>query len=61
LQLPAEIKITTKLSGKLKISLLDSNQKLSSKPVDGGIIITIPKNLRAELEKKEAVVFKIVK
>jgi alpha-L-fucosidase len=60
-ELPAEIKITTKLTGKLKISLLDSNQKLSSKPVDGGIVVTIPKKLRAELAKKEAVVVKIAK
>jgi alpha-L-fucosidase len=60
-ELPAEIKITTKLTGKLKISLLDSNQKLSSKPVDGGFLVTIPKKLRAELAKKEAVVVKIAK
>jgi alpha-L-fucosidase len=59
-ELPSEIKITTKLTGKLKISLLDSNQKLKSKPVDGGIVVTIPKQLRAELAKKEAVVVKIV-
>jgi alpha-L-fucosidase len=60
-ELPSEIKITTKLTGRLKISLLDSNQKLNSKPVDGGIMVTIPKNRRAELAKKEAVVVKIVK
>ncbi len=60
-ELPAEIKITTKLTGKLKISLLDSNQKLSSKRVDGGVVVTIPKTIKAELAKKEAVVVKIVK
>lgn len=60
-ELPAEIKITTKLTGKLKASLLASDQKLKYKPVDGGIVVTIPKQLRAELAKKEAVVVKIVK
>jgi len=54
-------KITTQLTGKQKASLLASNQKLKYKPVEGGIVVTIPKQLRAELVKKEAVVVKIVK
>jgi hypothetical protein len=45
----------------LKISLLDSNQKLSCKRVDGDVVVKIPEKLRAELAKKEAVVVKIVK
>jgi alpha-L-fucosidase len=60
-ELPAEIKINTKLTGKLKASLLASDQKLKYKPVEGGIVVTIPKQLRTELAKKEAVVVKIVK
>jgi len=41
--------------------MLDSNQKLSCKSVDGGVVVKIPEKLRAELAKKEAVVVKIVK
>jgi len=40
--------------------LLASKQKLSIKTVDGGISISIPKNLRAELAQKEAVVIRLV-
>ena len=58
-ELPSEITVKTKLTGKLKVSLLESKQKLSFKPVEGGIKVTIPKNLKAELAKKEAVVIKI--
>ena len=58
-QLPSEIMIKTNLKGKLKASLLAPKQKLSFKTVDGGITISIPKNLRAELAKKESTVIKI--
>ena len=58
-ELPAEITIKTKLSGKLKANLIASNQKLSSKTSVGGIKITIPPNLRSSLAKQEAVVIKI--
>lgn len=58
-ELPAEIIVTTKLTGKLKVTLLESNRKLNCKTIDGGLIVTIPQNLRTELAKKEAVVIKI--
>jgi len=59
-ELPSEITITTNLKGKLEASFLTSKQKLSIKTVDGGISISIPKNLRAELAQKEAVVIRLV-
>jgi alpha-L-fucosidase len=58
-ELPSEIIVKMNLAGKLKVSLLASKQKLSSKSLDGGIKITIPQNLRATLAKQEAVVIKI--
>jgi len=60
-ELPAEISVKTNLTGKLKVSLLETNQKLSSKICKGGVLITIPPKLRLELAKKEAVVIKIFK
>jgi len=59
-ELPSEIFVQTNLKGKLKASLLASKQKLSIKPVDGGIKISIPKSLRSLLVKQEAVVIKLV-
>jgi alpha-L-fucosidase len=58
-ELPAEITVKTNLKGKLKASLLASKQKLSIKTVDGGITVSIPKNLRSELAKQEATVITI--
>jgi alpha-L-fucosidase len=58
-EIPSEIIVKTKLTGKLKVTLVESKQKLSLKPVDGGIKIAIPQKLRAELAKKEAVVIKV--
>jgi len=58
-KLPAEIKINTQFTGRLKVTLLSSNQKLGYKPADHGIKITIPQNLRAKLAKQEAVVIKV--
>lgn len=60
-ELPSEISIKTKLTGKLKATLLASNQRLSSKASDQGIQISIPQNLRSALAKHEAVVIKITK
>lgn len=60
-ELPAEIIVRTKLSGKLKASLLESGQKLKYSPVSGGIKVSIPKSLRTELAKRETVVIKVVK
>lgn len=58
-ELPSEIFVRTKLTGKLKVCLLASKQKLSSKKVDGGIKVTIPQSLRLELAKPEATVIKV--
>jgi alpha-L-fucosidase len=60
-EIPAEINIRTELNGKLRVTLLESNQKINSKSVDGGIVVTIPQKLRSELAKKEAVVIRIGK
>jgi alpha-L-fucosidase len=60
-EMPAEISIKTNLNGKLKVNLLESKQKLNSKTVDGGVVVTIPQKLRSELAKKEAVVIRIGK
>ena len=59
LELPTEIVVKTNLDGKVKVSLLASKQKLSSKRVEGGIKISIPKNLRSSLAKQEAVAIKL--
>jgi alpha-L-fucosidase len=58
-ELPSEIIIKTQLTGKLKVSLLESNQKLGSKVTEGGLAISIPQNLRTKLAKQEAIVIKI--
>ncbi|MFV8346985.1 alpha-L-fucosidase [Flavobacterium sp. ZB4P13] len=58
-ELPSEIIVKTKLKGKIKVSLLASNQKLSSKNNGGEIKISIPQSLRTTLVKQEAVVIKI--
>ncbi len=60
-ELPSEIRIQTKLTGNLKVTLLATNQKLSFKTADHGIVLTIPKNLKSLLAQQEAVVFKICK
>ena len=58
-QLPSEILIKTHFSEKLKATLLTSNQKLIWKPVNQGIEVKIPQNLRFALANQEAVVIKI--
>jgi len=58
-QLPSEITVKTNFKGKIKTSLLVTKQKLGIKTVDGGIKISIPKNLRTELAKQEAVVIRL--
>jgi alpha-L-fucosidase len=60
-ELPAEISVKTNLNGKLRVTLLESKQKLNSKTVEGGIVVAIPQKLRVELAKKEAVVIRIGK
>ena len=60
-ELPSEISIKTQLTGKLKASLLESNQKLSTKTAADGIKITIPQNLRVKLAREEAIVIKITR
>lgn len=58
-EIPAEIVIKNNLKGKANVMLLASKQKLSYKNVNGGISITIPKALRAELAKQAGVVIKV--
>jgi alpha-L-fucosidase len=58
-ELPAYVMVRTKLTGKLKVSLLASMQNLSYKRFDDIIMISIPENLRSSLAKREAVVFKV--
>jgi len=58
-QLPSQIRIKTHFTGKLKASLLTSNQKLNWKPVSQGIEVKIPQNLRSGLASQEAVVIRI--
>ena len=58
-ELPAYVMVRTKLTGKLKVSLLASIQNLSYKRFDDIIMISIPENLRSSLAKLEAVVFKV--
>ena len=60
LELPAEISVKTELKGNVALSLLASNQKLSGKKVNGQLIVSVPKALRAALAKQEAVVIKLV-
>ncbi len=57
--LPAQISIKTPLTGKLKVTLFESNQRLSSHTTEQGITVTIPGNLRLKLATQEAVVLKI--
>ena len=58
-ELPSEIFVQTNLTGKVKVSLLASKQKLSFKRVEGGIKISIPKSLRSSLAKQEAVAIRL--
>ncbi|MNL46155.1 hypothetical protein D3C87_1688420 [compost metagenome] len=58
-ELPAEISIKTDIKGNLKASLLNNKQKLTSKKVNDGIVVTIPKELRTSLANQEAVVIKV--
>ena len=58
-ELPAYVMVRTKLTGKLKVSLLASKQNLSYKRFDDIIMVSIPENLRSSLAKLEAVVFKV--
>ena len=58
-RLPAHILVKTKLSGKLKVTLLASKQELSYTAYDGIVIVSIPEQLRPSLAKQEAVVIKV--
>jgi alpha-L-fucosidase len=57
--LPAHVMVRTKLSGKLKVTLLASKQELSYTAYEGIVIVSIPEHLRASLAKQEAVVIQI--
>ena len=60
-EIPAEIVVKTKLTGKLKITLLASRKTLSYKAISGGVKITIPGRDVAELARQEAVVIRVCK
>ncbi|MEA1876803.1 MAG: alpha-L-fucosidase [Bacteroidota bacterium] len=59
LALPEILKISTQQTGKLKATLLSTGKVLKSKKTNSGLEITIPKSMRAELAKQEAVVIKV--
>ena len=58
-ELPAHIMVRTKLSGKLKVTLLASKQELSYTAYEDIIMVSIPEQLRTSLAKQEAVVIKV--
>ena len=58
-QLPAHIMVRTKLSGKLKVTLLASKQELSYTAYEDIVMVSIPEQLRTSLAKQEAVVIKV--
>jgi alpha-L-fucosidase len=58
-EIPAYVMVRTKLKGKLNVSLLASNEKLSYQAFDEIIMVSVPENLRATLAKQEAVVIKV--
>jgi alpha-L-fucosidase len=51
--------VRTKLSGKLKVTLLASKQELSYTAYEDIIMVSIPEQLRTSLAKQEAVVIKV--
>lgn len=59
MSLPESLVIRTKISGKLKASLLANGKVLKTKTTSDGLIVEIPVSLRGELAKSEAVVVKI--
>jgi alpha-L-fucosidase len=58
-EIPASIKLTVKLSGELRVSLLASKRELGFRVVDDRLIVSIPEELRRILAAQEAVVFKV--
>ncbi|SHG44692.1 alpha-L-fucosidase [Flavobacterium fluvii] len=58
-EIPSQIVIKNSLKGKLNVMLLANKQKLNYKNVNGGISVTIPNSLRAELAKQAGVVIKV--
>lgn len=58
-EIPSQIVIKNNLKGKLNVTLLANKQKLSYKNVDGGINVTIPQALRAELAKQAGITIKV--
>ncbi|AOW10301.1 alpha-L-fucosidase [Flavobacterium gilvum] len=58
-EIPSQIIIKNSLKGKLNVTLLANKQKLNYKNVNGGISVTIPNSLRAELAKQSGVVIKV--
>jgi alpha-L-fucosidase len=58
-ELPSYIMVRTKLTGQLKVSLLESKQNLKYQRFDDVIMVSVPSVLRTNLAKKEAVVIKV--
>ncbi|MDR6844694.1 alpha-L-fucosidase [Flavobacterium granuli] len=58
-EIPSQIVIKNNLKGKLNVTLLANKQKLSYKSVNGGISVTIPNSLKAELAKQGGVSIKV--
>lgn len=57
--LPETLTIQSQLSGRLSFSLAENGKKLRAKNTEQGWVVSIPKSLRVELAKEEAVVIKI--
>lgn len=58
-QLPAHVMVRTKLTGKVKVSFLESKQNLNYQRFDDILMVSIPAGLREPLASTEAVVIKI--
>ncbi|MBT4410508.1 MAG: alpha-L-fucosidase [Bacteroidetes bacterium] len=58
-ELPETLSIQTQLSGRLSFTLLASGKKLKARKKDNAWDVSIPKSLRSELAKQEAVVIRV--
>jgi len=57
--LPETLTIQSQLSGRLSFTLVATGKKMRTKKTDGGWEVSMPKSMRTELAKEEAVVIKI--
>ncbi|MBT3748701.1 MAG: hypothetical protein HOG34_06915 [Bacteroidetes bacterium] len=58
-ELPETLSIQTQLSGRLSFTLLASGKKLKARKKENTWDVSIPKSLRSELAKQEAVVIRV--